>query len=150
MKFQQRTIKLITDVQKNNAIQAINNTPTGINLEIVIRESPKIRNNDQNALMWAVLGDISAQYWVNKQLFSADTWHRHLKQEFLPDETKVPNIAELVTKPDIYRKWDFLPSNERVLVGSTTDLTKKGFSEYMEQIFAFAISGGVVFEIDAA
>lgn len=104
-------------------------------------EKKQSRSTMQNNLYWAVLQEISNQLEVNNKKFSADSWHEYFKQEYLPDA-----VYELVKDPETYQKWEQLPNGSRRLKGSTTDLTTKGFSEYMEQIYAFATSEGVVFE----
>lgn len=144
MKFQQRVIRLIGDTQKQTAIAMLNNLPTGKGLEVVARETPAARSLSQNNLMWGVLTEISEQVWADGKQFSAECWHVYCKNLWLPngDET---NIAELVKDPDRYQKWSFLPDGSRTLTGSTTDLTKRGFSDYMEQLYIFAIDRGVTF-----
>ena len=145
IKYKPRTIVLIGDYQKQHAIAMVQNAPIDAGLEVVLRSVTKQRNNDQNALMWACLNEISMQVFVAGKLFSADAWHEHLKQLNLPDETSEPYIFELVTKPESYQKWELLPSGDRRLAGSTTDLTKHGFSEYIEKLYAFASEHGVMF-----
>lgn len=56
------------------------------------------------------------------------------------------DLEELVKNHATYQKWDYLPNGDRILKASTTDLTTKGFSEYIEQIYAFASIEGVMFE----
>lgn len=146
MKFKQKIVKLLAESQKNHALSLLNNTPVGLDIEMVLREATKKRNNEQNALMWAVLGDIADQVWVDNRQYSADMWNIYFKTLFLPDETTEPYIHELVTKPESYKKWDYLPNGERNLVGSTTDLTTYGMSIYMEKVYAFASEKGVRFE----
>lgn len=106
-----------------------------------VTEKKQSRSDSQNALMWAVLSEISNQLEVNGKKFSADAWHEYFKQEYLPDA-----VYELVKDHETYQKWEQLPNGSRRLKGSTTDLTTKGFSEYIEQIYAFAASEGVMFE----
>lgn len=144
MKFTQRVISLIGDIQKQTALAAINNVPCGHGLEVVIRETPKARSLDQNNLLWSVLTEISEQVWADSRQFSAECWHMYAKNLWLPngDET---NIAELVKEPARYQKWSILPDGSRTLTGSTTDLTKYGFSLYMEQLYSFASERGVSF-----
>lgn len=148
--FKQKVIKLLAEAQKVHALSLLNNVPVGVNLEVVIREATKKRNNDQNALMWAVLGEIADQVWVDKRQFSADMWNVYFKTLNLPDEANEPYLHELVTKPESYRKWDLLPNGDRQLIGSTTDLTTYGMSQYMEAVYAFASERGVMFEEVAA
>jgi len=109
-------------------------------IEVIIREPVKARGMDQNALMWVgPLADIAAQAWVDGRQFSADVWHEHFKREYLPEEFD-PELTK-----EGYRKWDYTPAGERVLVGSTTQLTKRGFSQYLEQIEADGAGMGVQF-----
>ena len=60
--------------------------------------------------------------------------HEHCKREFLPE-----SCAKGV------EKWGYLPSGERILTMSTTDLNTAEFADYMHQVFAFGGELGVVF-----
>ena len=142
-KFATRKIILLDDARRRLAVAMIENAPLGI--EVLAREPVKARKLDQQALMWVgPLADIAEQAWVDGRQFSAEVWHQHFKQSFLP-ETTDPELARLVKDADNWRKWDYLPTGERVLVGSTTDLTVYGFSQYLEQVFAYGASLGVMF-----
>jgi hypothetical protein len=147
MQFQPRTIALLGTQQLQTAIAMLNNLPLGQDLEIVARKAVKKRSADANSLMWSsgCLQCIAEQLWVDGKLFAAETWHEHFKREYLPDETTEPYIHEHVTNPDKYRKWSYLPNGERVLTGSTTDLTKYGMTQYLEQIYAYGATNGVLF-----
>ena len=148
MKFNQRTIRLIAETQRTTAISMINNAPVGQGLELVLRETPKVRGLDANALMWAgPLKDIAEQAWENNRQYSTEAWHEVFKLLYMPDENDalMPYLFEHVKDPDKYHKFDMLPNGERRCVASTTDLTKYGFSQYLEQIFAFGAEKGVVF-----
>ena len=117
-------------------------------LEVVIQEERKARSLDQNALMWAgPLREIAEQAWVDGQQFSAEVWHEHFKLEFLPDESALgaEDLAARVKNPATWRKWRYTPAGVRVLVGSTTELSKFGFSEYLTQVEAYGASLGVQF-----
>ena len=141
-----RTIALVADLQKQTAINAISNLPVGQNLEVVIRETVKARTPDQNALMHAgPLNDIAQQAWVNGRQFDALVWHEFMKEQHLPDEFIEPNIHELVKNIEKYQKWAIDPAGKRRLVGSTTQLSKRGFGIYLEQIYAYGASLGVQF-----
>lgn len=110
-------------------------------LQLVLREEVKARKPDQNALMFAgPIRDISEQAWFDGRQFSAEILHEWFKREFLPEEYD-PELCVSET----YRKWDYDPSGNRVLVGSTKDLTVYGFSQHLEQVFAFGASMGVEF-----
>lgn len=113
-------------------------------LEVVIRQVGKVRGLDQNARMWAgPLKDIERQAWANGRQYSADLWHEYFKQQYMP-EADDPDLDRLVKKPEEYRKWDYLPTGERVCVASTTWLTVYGFSRYLTAIQAEASQMGVM------
>lgn len=144
--FKTRTFRLVGHEQINLLSAVVRNLPVDAvrPLEVVIREEKKPRKPDQNALMWAgPLRDIAEQAWVRGKQYSAEVWHEHFKREFLPDECAYGFQAELVR--DGYQKWGLTPSGACVLIGSTTDLTVKGFSRYLEQVYAFGANLGVCF-----
>lgn len=146
-KFQTRTIRLVGEVQRDTAIAMLRNLPLDADkpLEIVAREEQKPRTLDANARMWAgPLRDVATQAWVERRQFSADVWHEHFKEQFLPEDDD-PNLAELVKDPETWRKWDYTPKGRRICVGSTTRLTRRGFYLYMQQIEAFGANLGVLF-----
>ena len=135
MPYQQRKFLLRTESARQSAIAAIRNAPLddGKPIEAVIREEVKARKPDQNALMWAgPLRDIEEQGYVNGRTYSADVWHEYFKREYLPEELD-PALCK-----DGYRKWDYTPGGERVLVGSTKQLTVRGFALYLQQVEAYA------------
>ena len=141
-KFTTRTIYLVGQQQLQTALNLLPNLPIDAQspLEIVIREKTKTRAKIQSDLMWSgPLKDIEEQAWVNKRQYSAEVWHEHLKQKYLPEQAE-----EGITK-DGYIKWDIDPAGDRILVGSTTQLTVKGFSIYLEQVYAFGAELGVEF-----
>lgn len=109
-------------------------------LEVVVRERVKPRKLSQNALMWAgPLTDIAEQAWVQGRRFPAEVWHEQFKRDFLPEEYD----PELCLEG--YRKWDVTPRGDRVLVGSTTMLTRKGMAQYLQQVEAAGAALGVEF-----
>ena len=117
------------------AIAALRNAPIDPDrpLEFVLREEVKARKQDQNSLMWAgPLKDIEEQGYVGGRTYSAATWHEHFKREYLPEEFD-PSLCK-----DGYQKWDYTPKGERVLVGSTKELTVRGFALYLKQVEAYA------------
>jgi hypothetical protein len=144
-KFLTRTIPLSGAQSVSAALALIPNLPIDPvrPIEIVIREKPKVRGMDANARMWVgPLKDISEQAWIAGRRYSAETLHEHFKREYLPEDDD-PELAELAKEG--YRKWDYTPAGERVLVGSTTQLLKKGFALYLTQVEAFGASLGVRF-----
>ena len=141
-KYPTRTIVLVGSMQKDTARILLEQAPIDMHkpLELVIREQQKTRKLDQQSLMWvSQLADISAQAYVNGRTYSAEVWHDFFKREYLPDEYD-PELCK-----EGYRKWDYSPDGERVLIGSTTQLTVKGFAQYLTQIEAHGASLGVMF-----
>lgn len=127
---------------RETLIAAINNLPLDGTkpLEVVIREQVKGRKPDQNALYWSgPLADIAEQAFIEGKQHSAETWHHYFRRELLPDEFNTEECKEN------YVKWVIDPGGERIMVGSTTQLTVKGFSNYLEAVFAFGASLGVLF-----
>lgn len=145
-KFKQRVIKILGKQQKDTAHAMIDNVPEGVGLEVVLREEVKTRSLSQNNLYWANLEEISQQLWWLGKQYSAEGWHHAFKCMFMPDEKSEPYLFELVKNPDSYHKYEYTPNGERICKASTTDLTKKGFTEYIEQIYAFATGEGVMFK----
>ncbi len=95
-------------------------------------EHKERRTLEQQSLMWIRLGEIAEQAWVGGRQFSAEVWHEHAKREYLPDEDGPTKRCRKG-----YSKWALLPSGERSLIGSTTQLTTFGMAEYMEQLMAY-------------
>jgi hypothetical protein len=143
-KYKEKTITLIGEVQVNTAILLIQKAPIDPvhPVEVVIRDQQKTRKPDQNALMWSgPLQDIAEQAWINGRRYASDVWHEHFKAEFLPEEYDAEQCKEG------YRKWDISPKGQRVLVGSTTQLTIYGMAQYLEQVYAAGASMGVQFSV---
>lgn len=112
-------------------------------LQITVSEEVKARKPDQNSLMWAgPLKDIAHQVYLDGRTYTPELWHEYFKKEYLPEEFD----SELCKEG--YQKWDYDPSGDRVCIGSTTELTVKGFSQYLEQIYAFGAEQGVQFGVD--
>jgi hypothetical protein len=141
--FKQRIIKLTGQLQRDTAKAAIDNAPD--NIEVVLREPVKARSQSANDLMWAgPLKDIAEQAYVEGRQFIDKVWHEHFKALYLPEEND-PYLFELVKHPESYKKWNTDPAGNLILVASTTDLTKYGFSQYLDQIHADGASMGVLF-----
>lgn len=137
-----KTIRLIGTAQKEVAINAIQNAPIDSEypLEVIIREEQKARSLSANALMWAgPLNDIANQAWVHGKQYSALVWHEYFKEQFLPE------FANSEITKEGYKKYEETPDGRRILIGSTSKLTKHGFSIYMEQIYAYGANLGVRF-----
>jgi len=106
-------------------------------LQITVAEYRTKRSSEQNAFMWkAVLEPIAKQAYVRGERFAADIWNEHLKEQFLP-EVNARGMA----------KWAHLPSGQRRLVMSTTDLNVAEMTTYLDAIQAYAASElGVQFD----
>lgn len=140
--FQRRIILLRTEQQREQALALVKNLPLDEKkpLELVVGEHKPPRKLDQNALYHAgPLKDCAEQIWLEGKQYTADVLHHYFKVQFLPEEY---NEEECLKK---YEKWSYDPAGERVLVGSTTQLTVRGFSNFLEQVYAFGASLGVNF-----
>ena len=141
-RYATRAFLVSSEQVRENLIAAIRNMPVDPKkpLQVLIREEVKVRKLDQQALMFAgPLRDISEQTWFEGRQYSVEVLHEYLKRELLPEEFDPELCVEN------YRKWDIDPSGNRVLVGSTKQLTVKGFSQHLEAVFAFGAALGVLF-----
>lgn len=140
--YLQKIIRLVGKSQVEVAINALQNAPIDSQhpLEVIIRKEQTSRSLSANALMWAgPLNDIAQQAWVHGRQYSTLVWHEYFKEQFLP-EFADPEITK-----EGYKKYEETPEGKRILVGSTSKLTKLGFSNYMEQIYSYGASLGVKF-----
>jgi hypothetical protein len=141
-----RTIVLTGKPQADAAISCILNNykamaDSGHPMAARMYEHKDTRTLEQQSLMWIRLSEISAQAWVGGRQFDADTWHCYAKKQFLPEEDGPTKFARKG-----YRKWTILPSGERELYGSTTQLTTAGMAEYMTALMAYGSTElGVMF-----
>jgi len=147
--YPQKKVRLVGEIQRDNAIKILQNAPidTAKPLEFILREEVKIRRMSANDCMWACqLKCISEQAYVQGRTYSAEIWHALFKEMFLPDETlfTLPEQRAEMVK-DSYRKYDTRPDGKRVLVGSTTELTVKGFAIYLQQVEAYGANLGVIY-----
>jgi len=105
------------------AKQMVDNAPDGYVLEV----RPAKRSLDSNRYYWAVLGDISEQMVVGKA-YEPSIWHVYFKQLFLPDlMQELPDGSLSIVPP------------------SSTKLTQKEFSEYLEKVVKWALEHDVKF-----
>jgi hypothetical protein len=140
--FEPRAFRLVNYDVVLSVIAAVRSVPLDPlrPLQVVIREEPKKRKLDQNSAYWAgPLRDIAHQAFIAGRQYSPDVLHHYFKQQFLPEQHDPALTLEG------YEKWSFDPAGNLVLVGSTTQLTPRGFSEFLEQVFAFGASLGVRF-----
>ncbi len=123
-------------LRQNAAAMAEQGKP--LNVRISVHKAK--RSNEQNALMWVLLGVIEEQGFVRGQRFDAEVWNLHFKRELLPEET-----AKGV------KKWRHLPNGERELFMSTSDLDVTEMSAYLDALQAKAATElGVSFDLQPA
>ena len=98
------------------------------------------RQNDQLAAMWAgIVQPLADQAWIGGRQYSPEVWHEFLKRE------TIPAMLEDQEDPGQWIKqgadiWRYMPDGSREFCGSTAMLTKRGMSEYMQRIEAYAVS----------
>src|SRR6185312_2423184 len=141
-RFATRTFLVSSEQVRDNLLNAVRNMPidSAKPLQVLIREEVKVRKLDQQALLFAgPMRDLAEQAWLDNRQFSVEVWHTFCKQKFLPEDFD----AELCVEG--YVKWGIDPEENRILVGSTKQLTVRGYSQYLEQVFAFGASLGVSF-----
>lgn len=149
--FKERKLHLVSQVQCDTLLALIPTLPldSAKPLEVVIRERQRVRKLDQNALYHAgPLKDIEENAWIDGKQFSAASYHEFFKRSFLPED----NVAEADPAngyvKDGYRKYEQTLDGGQHLVGSTTQLTVRGFSDFLEQVYAFGASLGVQFSVN--
>lgn len=107
----------------------------GKRVRLVAEEAEDDRSIQQNRFMWGVvLKEMSEQAQINGQRWAAEAWHELGKRQFLGYEFKKTVIAGRKRK-----------TVSKVL-RSTTRLSVKRMSEYLEKLMAFAVTDlGVTF-----
>lgn len=124
-----RTFVLAHDTARRNAVQAVQNAPEG---HVVTLNEPS-RSSEQNALLWAMLHEISDQVVWHGRKLSPEDW-KHVFSSSLRRLDVVPNLE----------------GTGFVALGlSTSKLTKSEFSDLTELIHAFAAEHGVELEATA-
>lgn len=112
---------------RQRAIDAVRKAPDGMVVEI----RPKSRTLDQNALMWAMLTDLSRQLqWCDRDLSPAD-WKCLMTAHLKRHET-VPG----------------LDGGFVVLGAYTSQMTVRDMSDLIELMFAFGAENGVEWSDD--
>lgn len=102
--------------------------------EVILRPYKVKRRTEANNLYWLRLGEISQQAWINGRQYPAEVLHEYLKRQFLPE-----------TCNKGFEKWITLPSGDRALGVSTTDLNTTEFADYMTAVECFGAELGVHF-----
>ena len=107
----------------------------GKQVRIRTEEAEDERSLRQNRFMWGVvLKEVSEQARIGGQGWASEAWHLHFKREFLGYRFVRETVAG--RKRKVVRKE----------LRSTTRLSVKRMSEYLDKVMAFAVTDlGVVF-----
>lgn len=118
-----QTIFLIDRQRKEYAKQCIESAPE----DYVCQISQKTRTLEQNALMWALLTDLSKQVNWHGQYLTPDEW-KDVMSASLKAQKVVPGV-----------------DGGFVVIGArTSQMTKREMSDMCELIYAFGAGQGVI------
>jgi len=113
---------LANDIVRQRAIEAVRSAKQGW----VVSIQPANRTTAQNSFYWATLTAISEQIRPGDKTHDPDVWHAYFKSKLLPGRMiELPNGQVVEQEP------------------TTTGLTKAQFSDYVEQVFAWATERGL-------
>ena len=116
-----------------NASAMLHNLPLDGSMECVLRPYKKPSSDQQRRRMFGyVVGEIAAQAWLQGKQYSQEVWHEYLKAKFLPESFKAGITREG------YVKYLEMPDGSMKMVGSTTQLTTLGHTNYVTECEAFA------------
>jgi hypothetical protein len=88
------------------------------------------RSLEQNRYYWSILGDIAEQV-VPSKAYEPSVWHQYFKQLFLPDQVvEMPDGGIMLTQ------------------SSTSKLSLKAFSEYIDRVIQWAAEHEVKLSAD--
>ena len=114
---------LANETARKRAMQAVAAAKPGW----VVSIQPPNRTSAQNSFYWVTLTAISEQIRPQNKEHSPDIWHCYFKARYLPGRMlELPNGRVVEQEP------------------TTTGLTKAQFSDYVEKVFAWATSHGLV------
>lgn len=131
--------RLVNNSVLSNCKSYLDSLPLDGSQEVVVRPYARKRRDEANNLYWVRLTEISQQAWIRGKQYSPEVLAEYMKAQFLPEE-----YQEGITL-DGYEKYAILPDGSRSVIGSTTKLTTKGFSDYLTQVEAFGAELGVHF-----
>ena len=135
-----RVFKVDDQRSKFHAVRAMHDLTLDKPMMVTIEPFKSKRSRSQNSYLWATLiSDFVEQGFFEGRQFSQVVWHEFLKRQFLPE---YENPEETLAG---YQKWEEIPDGKLLMVGSTTKLTKQGFSNYLEKCYAFGAELGVRF-----
>jgi len=113
---------LANDIMRQKALEAVRSAKHGW----VVSVQPPNRTTAQNSFYWATLTAISEQIMPGGKAHDPDVWHSYFKAKFLPGRMiELPNGQVIEQEP------------------TTTGLTKAQFSDYVEQVYAWATERGL-------
>ena len=121
-----QTFRLAHTKARQIALEAVKNAPDGF----VVTVSEPTRNLEQNALLWALLTELSDKLpWHGIKLSPEE--YKDLLSAGLVKSRVVPNID----------------GNGFVILGQrTSKMTKKEFSDLIDLILAFGVDHGIVWD----
>jgi hypothetical protein len=114
---------ILTQYNREIAHQMVDSAPDGHVIEV----RPAKRSLEQNRYYWAILTDISEQV-VPGKAYEPSIWHEYLRALFLPER--------MVELPD---------GSVKMLEGSTAELRKDEFSDYLEKVIKWSAEHDVTF-----
>lgn len=128
-----KEVILTEPVQAHRAISALyrddikSQTMAGQRLKLTLQSAEDERTLKQNKFYWGpCLKDISEQASVGGAKYSKDAWHELFKRQFLPRKVKKCHVAGKA-RPVV-----------SVSLGSTTDLSVRRMSKYLDELQAYA------------
>lgn len=102
-------------------------TTAGTRISLVVQPQEDNRSLCQNKFYWGVLlKEISEQARIGGQKYAADAWHELGKRQFLPRKVKKTVVAGWKNKVIT------------ISIASTTGLSVRAMSSYLERFSAFA------------
>lgn len=117
-----RVFFLVHDVARRNAFQAVLDAPEGYCVEV----KEKTRTLEQNAKLWAMLGDVARQIEWHGQKLTPENW-KDMFSASLKRQAAVPGI-----------------DGGFVVLGTrTSKMTKSEMGELIELMYAFGAERGV-------
>lgn len=119
---------LCGDQYKRNALQFINQLPVSSDKPLLITIQERTRTLDQNARLWATLGDIATQVVWHGQKLSSEDW-KHIFTASLKGQRSAPGL-----------EGGFV-----VLGQSTSRMTVGDLRDLIDLINAFGATHGVKF-----
>jgi len=114
---------IINETNKRHIADQVMAAPVGH----VVRVSEPTRNLEQNAALWAILAEISQHVVWHGRKLDAESW-KHIFSSSLKRQDVVPNLDG---------------TGFVVLGQSTSNMSKREFSDLLELINAFAAERGV-------